>query len=307
MTNASLAPSALQSMSDALAAAVGSAAESLVAIHARRRIPASGIHWRDGVLVATSHTIRKEEDIEVTLHGGRTARATLAGRDPGTDLAVLRLEGSAPPPASLAGEAGLAVGSLVVAAGRPGADVTAALGIVAELGGEYRTWAGGTIDRYVRLDITVQDGFSGGALLAAAGRVVGVNTSALARGSAVAIPIPTVERVMKQLLATGRVARAYAGLALQPVVLPPAQAERLGARAGLLVVGVEPDGPAERAGIILGDVLLSVNGKSVSDPRELLALLTSDRVGQTIPMRFARGGNAIDLSLTVGERPRRAG
>jgi S1-C subfamily serine protease len=175
---------------------------------------------------------------------------------------------------------------------------------VAEIGGEYRTWAGGTIDRYLRLDVAVQDGFSGGAAIDAGGGILGVNTSALTRGGGVTIPVATVERVMRQLLETGRVARAYAGLALQPAVLPPALAGRLGVRGALLVVGVEPDGPADRSGILIGDILLSVDGHPVTDPRELLAMLTPDRVGKTIPLRVARGGNAIDLGLTVGERPR---
>src|SRR5206468_3024081 len=203
--------STLTALSDDLADAVERAGRSVVAIHARPRIPASGVYWREGVIVATSHTIRRESDITITLPGGGTARAQLAGRDGGTDLAVLRLD-SVPSDSTLAlsdraDADSLRVGSLVLAVGRPGSDgVSASLGVVSTVGDKWRTWSGGEIDRFVRLDLAIYDGFSGGALVDADGRIAGVNCSALARGIPLTIPSVTVDRVVDALLTRGHVA-----------------------------------------------------------------------------------------------------
>jgi S1-C subfamily serine protease len=278
----------------------------VVAVHARRRIPASGVVWQPGVVVATHHTIQRDDDITVGLHDGTTVEATLAGRDPSTDLAVLRLAGaSSAPPAAVATETPR-VGQLVLALGRPGTSVTASLGIVSALGGEWRTWQGGTIDRFVRLDVAVYDGFSGGPLVDAAGRVVGVNTSGLARATALTVPAATVSRVAAQLLSRGYIARGWLGIATQPVRLPAALQQSLGTEAtiGLVVVNVEPDSPADRGGVLIGDILLAVDDRPVSDPGDVMAALGGDRIGQAIALRVARGGRDERLTVTVGERPR---
>ena len=218
----------LSAVSNDLAAAVDTVGRSVVAIHARRRIPASGIVWQPGVVVAAHHTIQRDDDITVGLHDGISVAATLAGRDPSTDLAVLRLaEGASAPPVAPATEPPR-VGQLVLALGRPGGSVTASLGIVSAVGGEWRTWQGGTIDRFVRLDLAVYDGFSGGPLVDTAGRVIGLNTSGLARATAVTVPASTVARVTGQLLARGHVARGWLGIATQPVRLPPGLQRSLG-------------------------------------------------------------------------------
>ena len=295
----------LSAVSNDLAAAVDTVGRSVVAIHARRRIPASGVIWQPGVVVAAHHTIQRDDDITVGLHDGTTVPATLAGRDPSTDLAVLRLaDGASAPPVAPATDAPR-VGQLVLALGRPGGSVTASLGIVSAVGGEWRTWQGGTIDRFVRLDVAVYDGFSGGPLVDAAGRVIGVNTSGLARATAVTVPASTVERVAGQLLARGHVARGWLGIATQPVRLPPAlrRSVESEADAGLVVVNVEPDSPADRGGVQIGDILLALEGKAVSDPGDVLAALGGDRIGKAIGLRVARGGRAETLSVTVGERP----
>jgi len=296
----------LAGLSNDLAAAVDTVGRSVVAIHARRRIPASGVVWQPGVVVAAHHTIQRDDDITVTLHDGGSASATLAGRDSSTDLAVLRLaDGAAAPAASPAPEPPR-VGQLVLALGRPGSSVTASLGIVSAVGGEWRTWQGGTIDRFVRLDLAVYDGFSGGALVDASGRVVGINTSGLARATALTVPASTVARVVAQLLARGHVARGWLGIATQPVRIPPALQRSLGTDAGLglVVVNVEPDSPAERGGVLIGDILLALDDRTVSDPGDVLAALGGDRIGQPIGLKVARGGRAEQLTVTVGERPR---
>jgi S1-C subfamily serine protease len=293
----------LQALSDGLADAAERVGRSLAAVHARRRIPASGVVWRPGVIVAAHHTLERDEDLTVTLEGGGTVPATLAGRDPGTDLAVLRFEGDAPA-AERADGAELRVGSLVLALGRPGASVTASLGAISSVGGEWRTRGGGRIDRLVRLDLDIYDGFSGGALVSAGGRVLGINTSWLARGAPIAIPASTVDRVADQLLERGYMPRGYLGLGGQPVRIVQAN-RRMGVpgETGLMVVSVAPDGPAERAGILLGDVLLSFGGVPVSDPGEVLGLLAAQAVGSEVPLRLLRAGQPVELSITVGEYP----
>jgi serine protease DegQ len=297
----------LAAVSNDLAAAVDTVGRSVVAIHARRRIPASGVVWQPGVVVAAHHTIQRDDDITVTMHDGATVSATLAGRDPSTDLAVLRLaESTGGPPAVAPATEPPRVGQLVLALGRPGASVTASFGILSAVGGEWRTWQGGTIDRFIRPDVSVYDGFSGGALVDTAGRVVGINTSGLARATAVTVPASTVSRVVAQLLARGHVARGWLGIATQPVRLPPALQRTLGteAEAGLVVVNVEPDSPADRGGLLIGDILLALDDHPVSDPGDVLAALGGDRIGKPVALRVARGGRAEALTVTVGERPR---
>jgi S1-C subfamily serine protease len=301
------ASSTLVALSADLADAVERAGRSTVAIHARRRIPSSGVVWRPGVVVAASHTIRRDDDISLTLPDGTTVAVTLAGRDPGTDLAVLRLPDSASGvAATLAPDDALRVGSLVLAVGRPGDTVTASLGAISAVGGEWRTWQGGRIDRFVRLDLAIYDGFSGGPLVDAAGRVLGLNTSGLTRAAPVTIPVATVNRVADELLAKGHVRRGYAGVAVQPVELPERLAREHGLSAGgaLLVVAVEQGAPADRAGILLGDVLVTLDGAPLREPMDLLAGLSGRA---PIELRLLRGGAPLSVSLTPGDRPSRAG
>jgi S1-C subfamily serine protease len=296
----------LAALSNDLAAAVDTVGRSVVAIHARRRIPASGLVWQPGVIVAAHHTIQRDDDISVTLNDGTTVPATLAGRDPSTDLAVLRLADGTGAPAVATAEGAPRVGQLALALGRPGSSVTASLGIVSAVGGEWRTWQGGTIDHFIRLDLSVYDGFSGGPLVDAGGRVVGINTSGLSRAAALTVPASTVARVAGQLLARGHVARGWLGIATQPVRLPPPLQRSLGVEAdgGLVVVNVEPDSPADRGGLLIGDILLALDDQAVRDPGDVLAALGGDRIGKAVTLRVARGGRAEQVNVTVGERPR---
>jgi S1-C subfamily serine protease len=296
----------LTALSNDLAASVEQAERSVVAIHARRRIPSSGVCWRPGVIVAASHTIAREEDISITLPDGTIAPATLAGREESTDLAILRTDAPALLPVERGDPASLRVGHLVLAVGRPGAGITASLGVVSAAGGEWRTWQGGRIDRFVRLDVAIYDGFSGGALVEAGGRVLGVNTSGLARATALSIPAATVDRVADQLESGRRLARGYLGLASQPVRLPEAlrRALSLGTEFGLVVVNVEPGGPADRAGVLLGDIIVGLDGAPVGDPADVLAALGPERVQRPLDLRLLRAGQPLTVTVTVGERPR---
>jgi S1-C subfamily serine protease len=298
----------LAALSDSLADAVEHADRSVVAIHARSRIPASGILWRKGVVVAADHTIKRDEDITITLHEGSRVSATLAGRDPTTDIAVLKLEGSdSAAPATLGDASRLRAGHLVLAIGRPGDEVTASLGLVSLVGGEWRTWRAGRIDQYILLDVAIHDGFSGGPLVDASGNIVGLNTSGLARGRAMTVPTATVNRVADQLLSKGRIARGYLGLAMQPVRLPEELARSLGMpdAVGLIVVSVEPGGPGAEGGALLGDVIVSANGHAVRDARDLLAALGTESIGRPLKLRLIRGGTPRDLEIKVRERSAR--
>ena len=305
MASTTKARSTLAALSDDLASAVERAGHAVVAIHARPRIPASGVLWRSDVVVAADHTIRREEEITLTLSDGRTVPATLAGRDPSTDLAVLRLEADAAgTPAELGDDDAPKAGRIVLALGRPGADVTASLGLVSVSSGEWRTWRGGKIDRFIRLDITIHDGFSGGPLVDAGGVVVGINTSGLARGQPITIPNVTVRRVVEQLLTKGRVARGYLGLAMHPIRLPQELVAALGLtdRAGLMLVSVESNSPGAAAALMLGDIIVEFDGHAVRDPVDLLEALGPESVGHTVRARVIRAGAVRDMEITVGER-----
>ena len=304
-TTAAPSSGVLESLSNDLAGAVERAGQSVVAIHARRRIPASGIHWRPGIIVAAHHTIQREDDITISLADGTSVAATLAGRDPTTDLAVLKVAEAKVPVAAFADASGVRVGALVLALGRPGSAVTASLGVISTVGGEWRTWHGGMIDRFVRLDVSIYDGFSGGPLIDAGGRVLGLNTSGLSRGAALAIPVSTVNRVVEQLVKSGRVSRGYLGLGMQSVRLPAALVERLSLPndVGLMVVSAEPGGPGDRAGILIGDVLIAVDDKPVTEPGDVLSVLGGDQIGKSMATRIIRGGEPKTVSITIGERP----
>jgi S1-C subfamily serine protease len=305
-TSSSTPPSStLQALSDDLAAAVSTASSSIVAIHARRRIPSSGVIWRPGVVVTAHHTIQREDNIKVTLADGTTVGATLAGRDPSTDIAVLRLNSEVGLVAKRpdAGEE-IRVGQLVLALGMPGNAVTAAMGVVSAMGGEWRTWSGGRIDRFVRLDLAIYDGFSGGPLVDARGRVLGINSSGLSRSAAMTIPASTIDRVAEQLLTSGHVRRGFVGVGVQPVRLTKGtvQEHSLGRDVGLMVISVDEGGPAHSAGVSLGDVIVVFDGRAVSDPAELLGVLTGDQVGKQATLRILRGGAPKDVVVTIGER-----
>jgi S1-C subfamily serine protease len=294
---------ALLSLSNDLAAAVERAAPAVVAVHARRRLPSTGIHWRPGIVVTAEHTVRTAEDITVTMADGRSLPAVLAGRDPGTDLAVLRVAAAGSVVATLGDDAALKVGHMVLALGY---GPRASWGVISALGPRWRSWRGGDIDRLVRLDLVLYPGFSGGPLVDAAGRVVGLNTSGLARETRLALPVTMVTRVADELLQKGHVSRGYLGLGMQPVRLPEPLRAQLGLGAGaLIVVMVEPSGPAARAGVLLGDVLVALDGEPVGDLEDVQARLGSDRVGAEISAVVLRGGVRTELRITVGEQPRR--
>lgn len=296
----------LVALSSELSGVVERAGRSVVRVNARRRLPASGIVWSaDGAVVTADHVLEIEEGITVGLPDGREVPARIVGRDPGTDIAVLRVQAAGLDAAEAVEPASVRIGNLVLALGRPGAGPMAAIGVVSARTGPWRTWRGGLLESLIQSDVTLFPGFSGGPLVDAVGRVVGMNTSLLARGMSTTVPAETVQRVAQSLLTQGRVRRGYLGVSTQPVAVPSGLAQKLGLAqdAGLLVVGVEQGSPADRAGLILGDVLIALAGHPVRGADDLQGLLGPGSVGVTVQAKVIRGGELRELSVTPGERP----
>lgn len=307
MKESSEGAGALLVLSSDLAGAVERAGRGVVAVYARPRVPSSGILWHPGVVVAADHTIKRDEEITVSLPDGGSVSAKLVGRDPSTDLAVLKLESKELPVVPIGDPKKLRVGHLVLAVGRSGGNnLGASLGVISALGDAWRTWRGGHVDQFVRLDLSIYLGFSGSALVDARGDVVGLNTSGLARGMGLAIPATTVSRVTAELLEKGHIARGYLGIGMQPVLLPkPLQkALNLPGNTGLIVVSVEPDGPAAKAGVLLGDVLVTLDGDALDDTDDIQAKLGPDRIGKSLAASVVRAGALAQVKIQIGERPR---
>ncbi len=294
--------SVLSDFSQNLATVVENAGAGIVRVEARPRLPASGIVWSaDGVIVTAHHIVEEEDNIGIGLPDGRTATAKLVGRDPTTDLAVLRSDATGLTPRGWADVNTLKVGHIVLALGRPGQKVMATLGIISALGDSWRTPAGGRLERYLQTDVVMYPGFSGGPLVEANGQFIGLNTSSLLRGVSLTVPAATMQQVVQTLLTKGKVSRGYLGIGAQPARLPTNIAQQLNQETGLLLVSVEPGGPADKAGLFLGDVVTGIAGQPVRHLDDLLGALTSDRVGTSVPVRIVRGGAVRDVNVTVGE------
>ncbi|UVE68930.1 S1C family serine protease [Burkholderia pyrrocinia] len=298
----------LQDLSNNLAAIAERVGQSVVAVHGRHRFPSSGVIWQSGVVVTAAHTLRREDGIEVTLPDGRTVAAVLAGRDLGTDLAVLRLDGVELNPVESGDARSLKAGHLVLAVARVDRLGTSAdFGVVGTASGPWRTWRGGQFDTFVRLDGGLRPGFSGAALADMQGRVMGLCTSVLVPGAGIVIPALTVARVSDELLRKGRVSHGYLGVGTQPVNVPEAWVTKLNlaSERGLLVVSLAAGGPAERAGVLIGDVLIELDGKPCRDMDDMHAALGGDRIGKSLKIGLIRGGERSECSVTVDERPQR--
>ena len=293
--------SALTEFSNELTAAVEKAGGSTLLVDARKRYPASGIAYAADLVLTADHVVTRDENIQVRLPDGRSLAAAIAGRDPGSDLALLRLAEQALTPAATSEE--VKVGQLVLAIGRPGSEgLQASWGIVTSISGPTRTFRGGLLDEYIRSETTPYPGFSGGPLINTEGQVLGLNTSGLTRGSSLTIPVKVAWRVAEALAEHGSVKRGYLGVRTQPVDIPEAGRKDRAQTQGLLVLWLEEGGPAQTGGLLVGDILVAVNGQAVGDPDELFAALSSDTVGKAIPVEVLRGGRPETVQVTVGER-----
>jgi S1-C subfamily serine protease len=289
-------------LSNQMADAVAAIAASVVQVQGRRR-PASGVVYAQDAVLTTTRALGRENGLRVRTGDGRTLEAELAGWDPATSLAVLRAAGLETAPAAVA-EAPARVGHLALAVARSWSNaLTASAGIVSVIGGPLPTGRGRAIDEVIRTTAPMHEGFAGGAFIDASGRVFGIATAAAIRGLGVIIPAAIAWKTAAALLEHGRLKRGYLGIAGQPVQLTDRQRGADEREQALLVVGVTSGSPADAAGILVGDVLLDFDGHSVESPEDLLELLSGDRVGKSVPMRVLRGGEAREVTVTVGERP----
>jgi S1-C subfamily serine protease len=290
----------IEQFSTSLADRIAAAAPIVVGIQSGKR-PTSGILWRSDVVVASEQMLPEDTAAFQVVRAGQTIGATLAGRDPGTNVAVLKLETAldgTPPPAADAVRVGNL--ALVVGADATGG-ATGRLAMVHALGDAWHSMAGGRIDALVRLD-TRLGADEGGPVLSLAGGLIGMSTSGPRRRTIV-IPTATLARVIDPLLTEGRIARAWLGIGLQPVLIPDSFRQSTGRETGLMVVGLAGGGPAETAGILPGDIVLDIDAAAVSRPRALSALLGPDRIGQTAVLRVLRAGAVQSIGVTIAARP----
>jgi S1-C subfamily serine protease len=284
----------LADFSRALAALAARTASSTVAVQGGGRVPSSGFLWRQGLVVTAEETLEADDNLSILTPDGREIAATLVGRDPSTAVALLKIDDANLAPLAAGAVPGL--GEIALVIGRNGKEATAHFGNVAVSGAPWRSLRGGIIDALIRLDLAAGRGSEGGPVVDAEGKLIGMLVFG-PRRRALVIPFATIERVAADILAKGRVARAYLGLGLRPIRLAEA-----GGR-GLIVVSVDPNGPAHRAGMFIGDVVTTWNGEAISGMRGLMRRLGTDAVGTSVVLGLLRAGANVDVSLTVAERP----
>lgn len=309
-------------LSDSMAETVESMTPVIVSVNARRRLPATGIiHTGDGLIVTSNHVVEYDEGITVRLHDGSMADATLVGRDPQNDLAVLKAEGEFTA-ATWGDNESLKVGNLVLALGKPGDDVQATLGVVSALvsgatqekrqekrerrkkrrrrGRRQRMNV--LVDGYIQTDVVMYPGFSGGALVSGDGAIHGLTTSGFGRGASIAVPVATIRNTVNTLQQHGKMKQGFLGVGLQPVQLPENVSDDLDQDTGLLIVSVEKDSPANAGGLLVGDIVVALDDESTEQIDELMALLHGERVGKAVPVQIVRGGAMQAVTVTIGER-----
>jgi serine protease Do len=295
----------LASLSNDLASAVQRAGRSVVAVHGRRRFPASGLAWSPDQVITAAHVLERDTDLSITAPDGTQHAATLVGRDPGSDLAILAILGATLQPIERSAET-LVAGNLVVAVGRPGTpEPIASFGAISSVGGAWRTAQGGLLDAYVRADVALLPGLSGGALADVQGRVVGMLSAYLAGGDPVGIPTTSIDAIVQRIVNGGTLRRAYLGVSTQPVDIQESLRSRLGIdqTAGLMLLGLEPGAPAERGGLFAGDIVLAIGGRTVEDGEALQMALGPDAIGRSTPIRLIRGGDLREIAVVPAPRP----
>jgi serine protease Do len=305
----STASSELAGLSQAFVDLVASATSGIVAVKAGAYRVVSGVCIREDIFAVADHSLRREDRVPVHNASGDHASAAILGRDPGVDLAFLKADGLKAKPLTAADPGSLKVGSLAAVVGLT-IDVgpSASIGILGAVGGSRRTFRGATLDHFYRLDVNLYPSQSGAAVINHAGQLIGLATPALLRHSAVAVPLATINRVLDELLKTGRIREGYLGVGMQPIPIPAGLREKSGfaSESGLIVLNIVSGSPAEQAGVQLGDILIALDGKPISDVDELQAALRGENVGRTLKALFIRGGETVESQVAVAERPRKA-
>jgi S1-C subfamily serine protease len=298
----------LVSLSTELTEIVQKLKPCIVSVRARRHYPSSGFRWSPEIVVTADHTVQRDEDISVTLDDGETAVATLVGRDPGTDIAVLKLAASGAFESVPKRVETVKVGELILVMGRsPDSGVNASLGILSAVSGPWRTWRGGNLDGYLRLDARLFPQSSGGVVVNVRGEIIGIASSALSRIAGLAIPFSTAKRVTEKVIERGFVPRAYLGLGLQPVPLSEDIQKKFSSsnKSGLIILTVEPGSPAANAGLLIGDVVIGIADLPVEQTDDVQTYLDSAIVGTSVTLKFIRAGSLQQSVLAVGERASR--
>ena len=295
----------LASLSNDLASAVQRAGRSVVAVHGRRRFPASGLAWSPDQVITAAHVLERDSDLSITAPDGTQFAANLVGRDPGSDLAILAIPGATLQPIERSTET-LTAGNLVLAVGRPGTpEPIASFGAISSVGGAWRTAQGGLLDAYVRADVALLPGLSGGAIADVQGRVVGMLSAYLAGGDPVGIPTSSIDAIVQRIVSGQTLRRAYLGVSTQPVEIQEVLRARLAVEqsVGLMLLGLEPGAPAERGGLFAGDIVLAIGGRTVEDGEALQMALGPDAIGRSTPIKLIRGGALREISVTPAPRP----
>jgi S1-C subfamily serine protease len=289
--------------SEALAALVSQSAAGVVAVKSAAYRVTSGIALHDNLIAVASHSLRREDQVPVHAADGSQTVAAILGRDPSIDLAILKAEGLNTKELHAAETASLKAGSLAAVVGLTvDAGVTASLGVLGAVGPARRNWRGGTLDQFLRLDVNLYPSQSGAAVVNAAGQLIGMATPAMSRHSTIAVPVSTIERIARELLEQGRIRHGYLGVGVQPVAVRG----KTDQESGLILLNVEPDSPADKAALLLGDVLLTFDGKKMTDIDDLHSALRGDVIGRTVKAVVLRGGASIEADITVVERGRKS-
>jgi len=294
----------INDFSNELIQAVERGGAGTVLVDARHRYPASGIVYAPDLVLTADHAVTRDENLRVTTADNESFSVSVAGRDSGSDLALLRLQEKGLTPAKVA-EPAPKVGQLVIALGRPNHEgVQASWGIITAIGGPARTGRGGLLEEYIQTETTSYPGFSGGPLIDTGGAVLGLNTSGLTRGMALTIPAKFAWRIADALAKHGTVRRGYLGVRTQPTGLTEDARKALKREQsqGLLVLWLEEKGPADNGGMLVGDTIVTIGGKQVGDPDDLYASLDSDVIGKPIAVEILRGGRPETIKITAGER-----
>ncbi len=297
--------SQMAEFSGEIAKLVDRVSPSVVAVHGRRRTHSSGVHWKNGLIVTAEHALRRDEDITVTVPDGQTHQANLVGRDPGTDIALLKGEGIAAPEADLSGKTQSRTGDLSFVIGRsPNSGPNVSMGVISAVSGPWRTWRGGQLDFYIRLGTEVFAGSSGGAVIDHRGSFVGIATSALSRVAGLAIPASNVNRVVDLLLTKGAIPRPFLGVGLQSIQIPETFRQKLSLKnaSGLMVLTVEEGSPAGTAGMLVGDILFRIDGADMEEIDDLQSYLTVEKIGTRVEAQVIRGGESRKIAILIGER-----
>jgi S1-C subfamily serine protease len=293
----------LSELSSGMSTTVQRIEPAVVRINARRRFPASGFVWsEEGLIITANHVIRKDNQIEVGFADGSQFQGQIVGRDPSTDLALVKVEASSLTKFDQIDSEEIKVGNLVMALGRPGKSIQATMGIVSALGSAWRTRYGGQADRYIQTDVLMYPGFSGGPLVTVDGALVGLNSSALMHGVSITLPTSTLTKVVSALQQHGRVRRGYLGVSTQIVRLQEDVREELNQKSGLLIVAVEPGSPADEAGLTIGDTIVQLGTTTVRRHDDLIAELLEADFDSKVPVTIVRGGEVQTLNVKIGQQ-----